>query len=1184
MLKHLRLLSFFFLFIHGKVQAQVPIEFIENQGQWDAPFSYKASFSSTHLFFRKDGIRISLEDEKNIHFDHPSEHSNEKTTLNFFSYDILFLKSNKNVQISGAKPQKHYYNYYLGNESSKWKSAIHPNLALDYKNLYDGIDAHIYTDNNNFKYDFIVKRNANTANIQMQYVGPEKVEIKNELLVITTSIGEVKELKPYTYQIIEGEKKEVKAKYVLNDNIVSFSFPKGYNKNYDLIIDPTLVFCSFTGSTADNWGYTATYDSSGNLYAGGIVGYSFPNPGVFSGNYPVTTGAFQSTFGGGGPGGMGNLFRYDATISKFNSNGTSLIYSTYLGGIDNDQPQSLIVDHNDNLIVAGRTYSNNYPTSAGCYDNTFNGGADLFVTKFSPSGALIGSTYVGGSGDDAVNISADEDTITATDLKHNYSDDARSEVIVDTNNNIYVAAASSSSNFPTVNATQTTNAGSQDAVVIELNPLCTNLLWGTYIGGSQNDAAYVLCINKTNPLELYVAGGTQSTNLATTAGSLHQTFQGFIDGFVFKFNTTTKAKLAGTYIGTSAYDQVYGIQTDFNNKIYIMGQTQGAYPVTTGVYSNPNSSQFVSILNNNLSNILTSTVFGTGTTTTTNIAPNAFLVDNCQNVYISGWGGPIISTNPGSTTGLPVTANALKSTTDGNDFYFIVFGQNLTSLLYGSFFGQDGGTGEHVDGGTSRFDENGIIYQAICARCNNLPTPSTIVFPTTSGVVSPLNQSDNCNLAALKIKFDFQNPDAEAIAGGDTIGCAPFVVQFQNSSTSATDIVWNFGDGSPTTSTLNPLHTYTTPGVYTVSLIANNPNGCTAISDTDYMTIVVKVDTIQANFAVVKVDSCNPFTANFVNTSTSNLANNSATIYTWNFGDGTGFTGKNPPLHTFPAIGIYTITLTMTDTNACNSPSVFTSTANYSVSNMSTAFNAPDSVCMPANVFFMDQSTNATGWNWNFGDGGNSTISSPSHTYTTPGVYTVYLISANPATCNKKDTAQQQISIFSSPIADFTWSPNPPVPNTPIEFKNFSTGATSYLWNFGDGTSSIDKDVVHNFYADGLYDVCLTAINEVGCKDTVCKKVRGIVVPLVDVPSGFSPNGDGVNDVVFVRGYGIEKMTFRIFNRWGEKLFESTNMNNGWDGRYKGIMQEMEVYQYTLNVTFFDKSNTTKKGSITLLK
>ena len=92
------------------------------------------------------------------------------------------------------------------------------------------------------------------------------------------------------------------------------------------------------------------------------------------------------------------------------------------------------------------------------------------------------------------------------------------------------------------------------------------------------------------------------------------------------------------------------------------------------------------------------------------------------------------------------------------------------------------------------------------------------------------------------------------------------------------------------------------------------------------------------------------------------------------------------------------------------------------------------------------------------------------------------------------------------------------------------------------------------------------------------------MVPLVDVPSGFSPNGDGVNDVVYVKGYGIEKMTFRIFNRWGEKVFESTNMNNGWDGRYKGVMQEMEVYQYTLNVTFFDKSNTTKKGSITLLK
>jgi gliding motility-associated-like protein len=96
--------------------------------------------------------------------------------------------------------------------------------------------------------------------------------------------------------------------------------------------------------------------------------------------------------------------------------------------------------------------------------------------------------------------------------------------------------------------------------------------------------------------------------------------------------------------------------------------------------------------------------------------------------------------------------------------------------------------------------------------------------------------------------------------------------------------------------------------------------------------------------------------------------------------------------------------------------------------------------------------------------------------------------------------------------------------------------------------------------------------------------VRGLVIPLVDVPTGFSPNGDGANDIVYVKGYGIAKMTFRIFNRWGEKVFESTDKSYGWDGRYKGVIQEMEVYGYTLSVDFFDGTSTFKKGNITLLR
>ncbi|HNB82279.1 MAG TPA: PKD domain-containing protein, partial [Chitinophagaceae bacterium] len=607
---------------------------------------------------------------------------------------------------------------------------------------------------------------------------------------------ELTEWKPYCYQNIEGVRKEVSCAFQLKNGQLGFQAGKEYNPDYDLIIDPTLVFCTFTGSTADNWGFTATNDTLGNFYAGGIVS------GI---GYPVSTGAFQLSYGGGTTT-SGSQFPCDVGISKFNTTGNTLLFATYLGGLDNEQPQSIIVDNNQNLCIAGRTYSNNFPVTTGCYDPTYNGGGDLFVTKMNPAGtALIGSTYVGGSLEDASNEEALE--FVGGILKHNYGDDARSEIIFDASNNVYIAACTKSADFPVVNPFQPALAGLQDAVVVELNNNLSSLLWSTFAGGNQNDAAYVLSLNKINPNELFVAGGTMSNNFPVTAGTLHSSYQGGLtDGFVMKFNATTKAFMAGTFIGTNAYDQVYGVQTDDSNHLYIMGQTLGAYPVTAGVYSNPNSSQFISKLDVNLNSILVSTVFGTGTTAATDISPNAFLVDKCQNVYVSGWGGAIGGPFNSSTLGLP-TMNPLQGTTDGNDFYFIVFNKNLLSLLYASFFGQNGGVSEHVDGGTSRFDQNGVIYQAICAACG-----ASTIFPTTAGSYSPTNPSPNCNLAALKISFDLQNPDADAQASGATLGCVPFTVQFVNNSTSAINYVWDFGDGSPTTTAVNPSHTYTTAG------------------------------------------------------------------------------------------------------------------------------------------------------------------------------------------------------------------------------------------------------------------------------------------------------------------------------------------------------------------------------------
>jgi hypothetical protein len=198
---------------------------------------------------------------------------------------------------------------------------------------------------------------------------------------------------------------------------------------------------------------------------------------------------------------------------------------------------------------------------------------------------------------------------------------------------------------------------------------------------------------------------------------------GQIDGFVTAVANNGGSILRSTCVGTGAYDQIYGIQFDRLGYPYITGQTLGSWPIINAQYSVPNARQFISKLEPDLSNYVYSTTFGTANASLPNISPTAFLVDRCENVYVSGWGGNGLGNFTfAGTLGLPVTADAINNPpynspqqTDGKDFYFFVLKKNATSQLFGSFFGENAAAGvpDHVDGGTSRFDANGVIYQAM---------------------------------------------------------------------------------------------------------------------------------------------------------------------------------------------------------------------------------------------------------------------------------------------------------------------------------------------------------------------------------------------------------------------------------------------------------------------------------------
>jgi hypothetical protein len=737
------------------------ISFLENKGQWDEKVLFKSVDQNNSFFLTKDGYTMLLQDAKDArlsaeytHQHHTASaielHGRTAPIVKSHAYKVKFLQANADAQVVKDKALMGYENFFIGNDASKWATACKSYQSVTYKNIYNGIDLVYYVKDNQLKYDLIIYPGADLSQVQLRYDGASNLQLRHEKLVVGTSVGEVEELKPYTYQLINGKQESVQCKYRLKDQTISFEVAD-YNREQVLVIDPSIVFSSYSKSTADNWGMAATYGADGSFFGASVAQTT---------GFPVTTGAIQST--GAGPAGSG--VPPDIAIIKLSADGTTRVFATYLGGNGLEQPNSLIADAAGNLIIAGRTNS-----GASFPGNLIGpGGAyDMFVTKINATGtAIIGSTKVGGSGDDGVNISAIRST--ATSLVRNYGDDTRSEVLLDANNNIFFAASTRSVNFPVINGFQNTLVGSQDAVVIKLDPDATTLTWSTLLGGSANDAAFSLAINTANGA-CYVAGGTTSSTIpGTLSTSLQSTYNGGVaDGYISKLqdNGSSVSLIASTFLGTANVDCIYGVKLDKSGNPYVTGTSTGIWPVMNATYSVSNARQFIAKVQPDLSAFIYSTTFGVSGSLEPNLSPVAFFVDDCENVYVTGWGGGANTFGTGfptsGTTGLPVTPDALQTATDGSDFYIFVLQKNATAQLYGSFLGQNGGAGafDHAEGGTSRFDPQGVLYLAACANCKSISTglPAVSPFPITDGVFGDTNPAtaSGCNLGMVKIRFDY---------------------------------------------------------------------------------------------------------------------------------------------------------------------------------------------------------------------------------------------------------------------------------------------------------------------------------------------------------------------------------------------------------------------------------------------
>lgn len=844
---------------HGKL-----IMFSENKGQWEERVLFRSQMMGTTLFVEKDCFTLVVEDPENISSRHPwrSENGRRKAESRSNRYRNhayrIWFEGSKATRVEGTERAAGHENYFIGNDRSRWRSGVGIYQAVVYHDLYNGIDMKVYSAERAMKYDFVVAPGADASQIVMGYEGVDGVKLEKGNIVMKTSVMDIIEMRPYAYQIIDGKEVEVEAEFVLNDrsnkakserdNTVTFKLGK-YDTTQELVIDPYLHFSTYTGSTADNWGTTGCYDSYKNTYTSGLV---------FSSGYPTSTGAYDGTYNGNA----------DIGIFKFDTGGTQRLYATYLGGNKADMPHSMFVNSLDELVIFGTTGSQNFPVTPGAYDTSFNGGTplqyegsstidfpygvDIFVCRFSSDGSqLQASTYVGGSANDGLNYrnSFDYNTVMIGNdsLYFNYGDGARGELITDDLNNIYVGSTTFSNDFPvTQGCVQSFSRGRQEGVVFKIDYNLSNMMWSTYLGGIKDDAIY--SIDCDEDYNVVVTGGTNSFNFPTTLGAYKMSYQGgSCDAFVAKISYYGKKLMASSYFGSSTYDQSYFVRCGKSGDIFLFGQTKaaGSTLIHNANYNTPNSGQFLARLRPNLDTLVWSTVFGDGSGIP-NISPTAFAVDICNRIYLSGWGRIFLGFtwnnvnypwNSGGTTGLTVTPDAYQSSTDGQDFYLMSIDMDAAQLVYATYFGEQHDPSgsyysgsDHVDGGTSRFDKLGTLYQSVCASCSQNDD-----FPVTSNAYGQHNNSNNCNNAIFRFNLTDDFPVAEFNYSRGA-SCDPTTITFHNTGR-GDSYLWDFGDGQTSTDT-NPVHVYPFAGFYTVRLIAYMTNGCRS-SDTTEKVITI---------------------------------------------------------------------------------------------------------------------------------------------------------------------------------------------------------------------------------------------------------------------------------------------------------------------------------------------------------
>lgn len=651
------------------------IFFIENKGQWSHEILFLASNKGMNAWITNTGV-IYDHYIGNLNYD-------EMATVDFSSSDIEefkrnnsiikghvvelgFVNTNKNAKPKGMKKNSAYYNFFIGNDQNNWQGNVGLFEVIEINEIFEGIGIKYYFENGLLRYDYHVNPNADINKIKFKIEGEDNYSINNKgELVIHTSVGEIVHGKLYAYQ----EDRSIECKFKeTNEGLLSIDLGE-YDNQKKIIVDP-LIYSTFIGGINNDTGHSIAIDNEGNTY---ITGQTY------SWDFPTTLGAYQT---------LRDEYE-ECFVSKINSAGSELIFSTFLGGWSLDEARSIAVDENGNTYITGTTVSDNFPVTNESFQKIYGGMGDAFVAKFNSSGnELTYSTFIGGSETDSGN-----------------------SIKIDENGNTFITGVATSPDFPnTLGVFQSGKSGSKDAFVTKLNSTGSKLEFSTFIGGSLDEFGNSIAIDSDG--NSYITGYTYSPDYPITLGC-YQTVQNGgeykFDAFISKINSDGSKLIYSSFIGGNNDDVGNSIAIDNEKNVFVAGNTKSAnFPTTPFAFQinyNGETDGFVLKFDTQLNNLLYSSYLGKSKSE----HAECVVVDNYGNAFITG---TTYSDN------FPVTENAEQKYFGGYaDIFISVLNQYGSELLYSTFFGGRGEFGEF--GESLAIDEAYDVY--VTGKATSIP-------------------------------------------------------------------------------------------------------------------------------------------------------------------------------------------------------------------------------------------------------------------------------------------------------------------------------------------------------------------------------------------------------------------------------------------------------------------------------